>query len=794
MYERFVVSLYVLAGVSAVFALLSWRKRGDPGGAPMVVFHLALAIGAVSYALDITSTALPAQIRYRQVATIAQSVVAIAWLFAAFQYANFGRRLTRRVIGLLALEPVLLAMAYLLPAVTVIEWPASGSLGSLSRASGTVLTPLFVVHIGTILMAALAGSLVLVRLFVRSRHLYRTQAAAVLIAALAPWSVGLTQQFFLSVPEDASIFAWGISGVALTAGLYTFKTLDPVPAANATIVDTMGDGTLVLDRDGCISDANPVARELLAADEGSLVGRDMDDVIDDWDHCNGAASEHGGWRELSLDADGTRRYLEVETTPFTDRFGDEIGTLVVMRDVTDRKRREQRLAQYKTIFHSVTEPVYVLDEDDRFLRYNDPFADLVGVDERALVGEPFSEVLGPTAVVTDGGVQQLADATITTADGTEVPCEADLAPVALVDGAEGRVGIIRDISRRKAIESELAETTERLETLVEASPLAIIAHDADGIVDVWNPAAEGLFGWTADEVEGERLPIVPPEREGELTARHEAVHSGERLTGYETVLQRKDGERLPASVSAAPIADAAGDIVGTVAIIADISERRERQRRLERQNERLEEFAGIVSHDLQNPLQVATGNLELARQADPDEAATFLESADDALERMADLIDDTLALARRGRDIGQTETCRLETLATAAWNSVQSDGGALVLREPPAIDCDPDRVQELLENLFSNALTHGPGDDDAAVTVTVGEMSGGFYVADDGRGIAEDERESVFQSGYTTAREGTGFGLAIVETIADAHGWTVSVTTSDDGGARFEFTGVEQAD
>ncbi len=109
--------------------------------------------------------------------------------------------------------------------------------------------------------------LVLVQLFVRSRHLYRTQAAAVLVAALAPWTVALSQQYFLQVPEDATIFAWGISGLAMTTGLYTFETLDPVPAAQETIVEQMGDGALVVDTDGRISHANPAAESLLAGAE-----------------------------------------------------------------------------------------------------------------------------------------------------------------------------------------------------------------------------------------------------------------------------------------------------------------------------------------------------------------------------------------------------------------------------------------------------------------------------------------------------------------------------------------------
>ncbi|MDS0283143.1 PAS domain S-box protein [Haloarcula onubensis] len=784
MYERFVLSLYFLAGVSALFVGVAWRKRDSPGGTPMVLFHVALAVGALAYARDIASTALATQLLYRQIATVAQGVVAIAWLYAALQYAGFDRSLTRRVVGLLALDPLVLVVGFLLPGLTLFRTPAAGMTGSLLHAAETQPTPLFFAHMGTILVVALAGTLVLVQLFVRSRHLYRTQAAAVLVAALAPWTIALTQQYFLQVPEDATIFAWSISGVAMTAGLYTFKTLDPVPAAQSAIVETMGDGTVVVDVDGRISDVNPAARALLHDD--ALVGRDMSSVIEGWEGMRTDGNGHRDWEEISVTVDGEERYLEVETTSFTDRFDDEVGTLVVLRDITDRKRREQRLQQYKLIFDSVTEPVYVLDGDDRVVRYNDPFAELVGYDGDALVGEPISAVLGPEPTVTDGGFSDRTEATVRTASGTDVPCELDLAPVELDDGDAGRVGIIRDISRRKAIESELAQTTERLETLVEASPLAIIAHDTAGVVDVWNPAAASLFGWTAEEVRGETLPIIPEDGSEELLEQHERVQAGAHLTGWETELRCKDGRTIPARVSAAPIRDTDGDIVGSVSIIADITEQKARQRRLERQNERLDEFASLVSHDLRNPLQVAAGHIQLARTTDGD-VTDHLDDAENALTRMEELIDDTLTLARQGRDIGETESVPTTRLAERAWANVATEAGRLTIADPPVVDCDPDRVVELLENLFSNAIRHGGGTESDPVAVTVGALSSGFYVADDGTGIPDGDIGKVFESGFTTAADGTGFGLDIVETIADAHGWSMSVTESESGGARFEF-------
>ncbi|WP_435099355.1 sensor histidine kinase [Halarchaeum sp. P4] len=214
----------------------------------------------------------------------------------------------------------------------------------------------------------------------------------------------------------------------------------------------------------------------------------------------------------------------------------------------------------------------------------------------------------------------------------------------------------------------------------------------------------------------------------------------------------------------------------------DLLETRERE--LAEQNERLEEFASVVSHDLRNPLNVAEGYLEMARSTGDDDN---LARVADALDRMDDLIEDLLSLAREGSTVDEFEAVALADVASEAWETAGSESATLHLADDlGTVVCDVSRVRQLLENLFRNARQHGGAD----VTVTVGRLDDGFYVADDGPGIPEAERDSVFGAGYTTHETGTGLGLDIVRSIASAHGWKVSLTESDAGGARFEFRGV----
>ena len=248
------------------------------------------------------------------------------------------------------------------------------------------------------------------------------------------------------------------------------------------------------------------------------------------------------------------------------------------------------------------------------------------------------------------------------------------------------------------------------------------------------------------------------------------------------------------------IPDDALGMLGPVASVAvGVLDRQRRIRRLEAdldelaaENERLEEFASIVSHDLRNPLSVAEGNLELAAETGEREHFEKVEAAHDRIER---IIEHTLSVSAEGHRADDVETIDLESVARAAWRTVDTTRGRLSVAGTMALAADPERVQQLFENLFRNAIEHGVSegtDGNPAVTITVGPLDcDGFVIADDGPGIPEDERSLIFERGYTSEDDGTGFGLYIAKEIVDGHRWEISVTESDSGGARFEVTGVD---
>ncbi len=203
--------------------------------------------------------------------------------------------------------------------------------------------------------------------------------------------------------------------------------------------------------------------------------------------------------------------------------------------------------------------------------------------------------------------------------------------------------------------------------------------------------------------------------------------------------------------------------------------------KLEEQNDKLDEFISVVSHDLRNPIQVISGSLELAAETGNEE---YFERCRSASERMEQLIDDLLTVAReQERDI-ETETVDIATEARNCWQTVDTADATLEIDIDRQISADRSRLNQLLENLFHNAIEHA-GDN---VTVTVGKLEDGhgFHIADDGDGIPETRREEVFEFGYTGSRNGTGLGLSIVAQVAEDHGWTIRATESNTGGAEFD--------
>jgi PAS domain S-box-containing protein len=347
--------------------------------------------------------------------------------------------------------------------------------------------------------------------------------------------------------------------------------------------------------------------------------------------------------------------------------------------------------------------------------------------------------------------------------------------------------------RVSTVTGERDESSEPDETAARGASLyrdvvakvgvGVAVYDRTGAFVYVNDAYAAMLGQDVDTLVRTPIwevnPAIEPERFEDYwdsftpgsTRRREAVH------------QRADGSELHVETHTTAIeADGKTYHVGT---ITDISERVEGWAELEREHERLEQFASVVSHDLRNPLNVAIGRLQLVDQECNSDHIGAIERS---LEEMEELIDNVVSLARDGSRLTEPERVALSDAATTAWSMVSTqDAGFELADSLGVVESTEQRLTELFKHLMRNALDHAGPD----VTIRVGTTEQGFFVEDDGDGIDDDVIDNALEDGYTTAANATGFGLTIVEEIADAHEWTVQLTESSTGGARVEISGVE---
>jgi PAS domain S-box-containing protein len=371
----------------------------------------------------------------------------------------------------------------------------------------------------------------------------------------------------------------------------------------------------------------------------------------------------------------------------------------------------------------------------------------------------------------------------------------------------------REVAVRKRILETLQDTTQALQTLIQASPLAITATDVFGNVRIWNPAAEKMFGWTAAEIVGQPLPIVPADWRDEYLALRQAAPR-EGYSSVEGCRQRKDGGLINVSISSSRLFDSRGELTGYMSIIADITARKQSEAmlrqyaaQLEARNQELNVFAGAVAHDLQNPLAIIVGRvgvLQLYYDTLPDEARR--ECADiiaRSAQKMNSIIRELLVLAGVIQEQIQIKPLDLAFVVAQACQQlaylIEQEHADIILPQtlwPEALGYAP-WIEEVWVNYIGNAIKYGslPG---AAPRVELGgraEPDGRvrLWVRDYGPGLTADQQQRLFQP-FTQLNQvrakGHGLGLSIVRFIVEKLGGQVGVESSGlpGEGCLFYFT------
>ena len=604
-----------------------------------------------------------------------------------------------------------------------------------------------------------------------------------------------------------------------------------------TILDASPDAILLVDDAGRITHANDRVTDLFGYEPDELIGDEIERLVPE-----DVREAHVADRDAYFDSPETRpmgaslelagRHRDGSTVPVDVSLSPvvldgETFAIAVVRDVSQQAALQTK---FRTILDAVPDAVVVADATTgEIIEVSQQAADFFDYDPDELVGRDQStlhpdddryEQLFETHVTAGRDIfSQFPDGSplyVETSGGTQVPVEIN-AYVFELDSRRLIAGVFRDITARKEREGALEQLHTATRDLMRATSTKEVAEiatktasqvldlpmngvhrydeEADALVPVaWTGESETVFDGppptipAGDGLAWRVYQTGTPEAYSDL-AETDDVLNAETPFRSELFLPLGDHGLLLVSSTAPDAFDATDEALARVlaANVESALDRVEREEALKRQNERLDEFASIVSHDLRNPLNVAKGRLALARDAA--DAHEHLDDVERAHDRMESLIEDLLTVAREGDPATDVQVVGLADAAEACWGHVRTPDATLAVETERTVRADPGRVRQLLENLFRNAIEHGG----EAVTITVGDLAGGFYVADDGPGLPEDGTDP-FEAGYSTNADGTGLGLFIVEQVADAHGWDVSVTEGSEGGARFEFRAVDVED
>ena len=480
---------------------------------------------------------------------------------------------------------------------------------------------------------------------------------------------------------------------------------------------------------------------------------------------------------------------------FVQNVANIIGTAIEQYETAQRLRESE--AQFREIAELSPDTIFRLDTDGEFTYASPAVESLLGYTPADVRGTNFREYVPPESLsdavdgfarVCDGDVVRKLELTLSGVDAERSRVEVELSATPVRDDGEVVVvqGFAREITDRKEREHELVKVRDLLDQTESLADVGGWEIDTDTRSVFWTQHLYEILGVEYDD--------EPPLEEA-LSIYHEddrliveravtsALDAGDPFN-VEARFRRPDGEMRWLRVQGVPtIAD--GEVVALRGAVQDITDWKTSEQELERQNSRLDEFVSVVSHDLRNPLNVATGQLELAREeCDSD----HLESVARAHDRMNELIENLLTLTRDGDRVGDVELVDLAGVVKSCWENVTTAEATLNTASDVQFVADPSRLKQLIENLVCNAVEHGG----PTVTVTVGKLDDGFYLEDDGSGIAAEHKADVFEAGYSTAVDGTGFGLRIAKQVADAHGWEIHLTEEASGGTRFEVRGVER--
>ncbi|MEK6262086.1 MAG: PAS domain S-box protein [Planctomycetota bacterium] len=597
-------------------------------------------------------------------------------------------------------------------------------------------------------------------------------------------------------------------------------------------LSSIGDAVISTDVEGRVNFLNGVAESLTGWSQAEARGHLLPDVFHIVNEQTRQPVDNPALRALRegiivglanhtllIAKDSTELPIDDSAAPIRSPEGEIVGSVLIFRDVTERRRSEMALrdsaARKTAMFESALDCIISINHEGTIIEFNAAAERTFGHRREDVLGQELAQVIIPTAyrerhrkglakyLATGEGpiLNQRLELPALRADGTEFPVELTVTRVPAIEPPLFSA-YLRDITERRQAEEALG----RLAAIVESSDDAIVSKSLDGVITSWNRGAEMIFGYTAQEAVGRHISfIIPAERLSEEDEVLSRLRRGEKVDHFETERQTKDGRRINISLTVSPVKDKAGRIIGASKVARDITARKRAEEelrhlaaKLSETDRRKSEFLAMLAHELRNPLAPIRNALQIVQlSAGSDEA---VQSASQTMERqirhMVRLVDDLLDVSRisRGKIDLRQERVELAPIIHQAVESsrpaIESAQHQLTVTLPPNpvyLDADPVRLAQVFSNLLNNASKYS--DPKGRISITVEQRGGEVAVSvkDTGVGISSDMLPKIFEmftqvdTSLERSQGGLGIGLTLVERLVEMHGGSVSARSEGPG-------------
>lgn len=491
-------------------------------------------------------------------------------------------------------------------------------------------------------------------------------------------------------------------------------------------------------------------------------------------------AELSGWSRREVN--GEEEYFLYSKTPYRDEKGDIKGVIGVSRNVTKERKKSRRI---EAIFNNSENMIAFADKDGNILKVNDTTENILECGRDELEGAKFgeNEIFFPREKCREM-FQKAVDGD-PVSETTELEIDGELRIM------EVTVAPIRDSENKiKSVIIETHDITEMKKSEQQLSAAFDSSHEMIGLINSEgkivrvNRAVEEFFDVEAEEIVGkdykELKEFIDYSRLLKIYERllSQSFFETIREKGFyrDTITVEKDsGKTATLDFTIKTMEDKDGELQYLLVEAKDVTETKMNRRQLEDQKKRLERFSSMVSHDLRNPLNVASGYLELARDSGREED---FEKAMNAIERMDEIINELLEISGKPEHF-RDEEIELEKTFNEAYSFVEANPDYTV-EDSRELRAGRSGVIRLFENLIKNTVEHNDG-----AEIRVGTMENGFFYEDTGE--LEEDIDDALEYGYSSSRGGTGLGLSVVQRVAEINDWDLNATKTESGGLRFEF-------